>query len=551
MRDWSFSMTSISMTVRRAALAAGCVALAGCMDITVQNNNNPDRIRATNTPGDVQGLISGTFQRWWPNVYSTTPTVMFGSMGYEFATPFLCFAGQPMEQEPRPAWNNSSAFTNANVSRDTWRNFYGVISLANDGLQALNRGVHIGALIVSTDKKDTIGADDTRARVFAKLMQGVAHGYLALMFDKAVILDERANVDTLVTPTYAPYPEVMTAAITMIKAAIAMADTSTFTLPTDGWIPGLAYTSKDLARLGHTFIARFETYVARSATERAAVNWADVMAQVDAGITADFAPIGSPTGISDSYKQVAARVRAVPGDYMRGGYWLVGPSDSTDGWKNWVATPVANRVAFTMRTQDRRIHGAGGPTTAGAYFNYSTNIAFFNPTRGTYLQTFYYYTRYGAGTTYNNGPLVAIGRTEMDLLKAEALVRLNRAAEAIPLINKTRVANGKLPAIDINGPPDVAGCVPRKTTGACGGLWDALRYEKRIEGAGVDGQVSYWDARGWNTLAKNSFIQFPLPALELEIQRQPIYTYGGGGAGSAPDPTWDKCPAGVNLARCS
>ena len=62
MRDGSFSMTSISMTVRRAALAAGCVALAGCMDITVQNNNNPDRIRATNTPGDVQGLISGTFQ---------------------------------------------------------------------------------------------------------------------------------------------------------------------------------------------------------------------------------------------------------------------------------------------------------------------------------------------------------------------------------------------------------------------------------------------------------------------------------------------------------
>jgi len=55
---------------------------------------------------------------------------MFGSMGYEFSTPFLCFAGQPMEQEPRPAWNNSSAFTNANVSSTTWLNFYGVISLA-------------------------------------------------------------------------------------------------------------------------------------------------------------------------------------------------------------------------------------------------------------------------------------------------------------------------------------------------------------------------------------------------------------------------------------
>ncbi|HEY5060486.1 MAG TPA: hypothetical protein VII52_03070, partial [Gemmatimonadaceae bacterium] len=82
------------------------------------------------------------------------------------------------------------------------------------------------------------------------------------------------------------------------------------------------------------------------------------------------------------------------------------------------------------------------------------------------------------------------------------------------------------------------------------GLWDALRYEKRVEGAGVDGQVSFWDARGWNTLAQNTFINFPIPGRELEIERLPIYTYGGGGAGSAPAPTWDACPAGITLPRC-
>jgi hypothetical protein len=535
-------MNTRSIAARRAAVVAAGILLTACADLTVQNENNPDRIRATNTPGDVQALIASTFQRWWPNVYSTTPTVMFGAMGYEFATPFLCFAGQPMEKEPRPAWNNTSAFTNANVSSTTWLNFYGVISLANDGLQALDRGVNLG----------TNGADNARARAFGKLMQGVAHGYLALMWDKAVIIDEHANVDTLVTPTYSDYPEVMAAAIGMIKESIAISDTATFTLPATGWIPGLPLTSKQLSQLGHTFIARFETYVARSAAERALVNWPDVIAQVDAGITADFAPIGDPNGLSDSYKQVAARVRTVPGDYMRGGYWLVGPSDSTNGWVNWVATPVANRLPFNMRTQDRRIIGAGSTSTAaGAYFSYSSNVSWANVTRGTYLQTFYYYTRYGAGTSYNNGPLVAIGRTEMDMLKAEGLVRTGQAASAIALINKTRQANGKLPPITIDGPPDIAGCVPRKTTGLCGGLWDALRYEKRIEGAGVDGQVSYWDARGWNTLAENSFIQFPIPGRELEIQRLPIYTYGGGGPGSAPTPTWDKCPAGVTLSRCS
>ena len=534
-------MTHLKWT-RRVALLAATASLAGCMDLTVANNNNPDRVRATNTPGDVQALIAGTFQRFWPLVYGTSPTIMLGSMGYEFSTPFLCFAGQPHEKEPRPAWNNNSTFTDQGVSYNTWLGLYGVISLTNDGLQALDRGLLIG----------TNGADNSRARAFAKFMQGVGHGYLALLYDKAVIVDEKTDVDTLVVPNYVPSAEVMAAAISMLKASIAISDTANFTLPTVGWIPGLALTSKDLSRLAHTYIARFTAYNARTATERAAVNWNEVIAQVDAGITADFAPVGAPSVLEDNYKRIAARVRTVRGDYMRGSNWLVGPSDSTDGFKNWVATPVANRLPFQLRTQDRRIMGPAGPTAAGTYFAYDQNVSFFNPTRGTYLQTFYYYLRYGAGTSWQNGPLVAVGRTEMDMLKAEALIRLNRAAEAVPLINKTRVANGKLPPVDVNGPPDVAGCVPRKTTGACGSLWDALRYEKRIEGAGVDGLVAYFDARGWNTLAENSFIQFPIPGRELELERIPVYTYGGApGVGSAPTPTWDKCPAQVTLARCS
>jgi hypothetical protein len=516
------------------------MTLAACMDLTVPNENNPDRVRATNTPGDVQSLIASTFQRWWPNVYGTTPTIMLGAMGYEFATPFLCFSGQQFEIEPRPAWNNSSSFAYASSSSTTWLNLYGVISLANDGLQALDRGVQIG----------TNGADNSRARAFALFMEGVSHGTLALMFDKAVIIDEHADVDTLSTPTYSPYTDVMTAAIGMLKQSIAISDTATFTLPTTGWIPGLALTNKDLSKLAHTFIARYEAYVARSATERAAVNWTDVMSNIAAGITADFAPIGDPNGLTDSYKQIASRVRTISGDYMRPGDWLVGPSDSTDGFKNWVATPVANRMPFIIVTADRRVMGTAGPTSPGSYFSYDPNVSWMNPTRGLYLRTFYYSHRYGAGTSYENGPLNAINLTELNLLKAEALVRLGRASEAVPIINATRVANGKLPPIDINGPADVPGCVPRKTTGACGGLWDALRYEKRVEDAGTDGQVSFWDARGWNTLAANTFVNFPIPGRELAIEQLPNYTYGGGGAGSAPAPAWDNCPVGISLSRC-
>src|SRR5436190_5529411 len=134
-----------------------------------------------------------------------------------------------MTPDTRPAGTNTSVYNNAGTSSNTWLAFYGVISLSNDGLQALDRGLKIGV----------DGKDNSRARALAKFMQGIAHGYLALMYDKAVIIDEKTNVDTLIAPTYSPYTDVMAAAINMLKASIAISDTATFTLPNVGWIPGV------------------------------------------------------------------------------------------------------------------------------------------------------------------------------------------------------------------------------------------------------------------------------------------------------------------------
>jgi len=137
----------------------------------------------------------------------------------------------------------------------------------------------------------------------------------------------------------------------------------------------------------------------------------------------------------------------------------------------------------------------------------------------------------------------------MDLIKAEALIRLGRASEAVPLINKSRVANGQLPPVTVDGPPDEPGCVPRKMNGQCGSLWDALRYEKGIENYGTNGVIAFFDARGWQTLPENTMLQLPVPGSELATLRRPLYTLGGpGGQSSAPVPAPEKCP--VQLARC-
>jgi hypothetical protein len=203
-----------------------------------------------------------------------------------------------------------------------------------------------------------------------------------------------------------------------------------------------------------------------------------------------------------------------------------------------------------MRTKDRRIHGAAGPTVAGTYVGFNQNDIF-TPSRGTYRFSWYFFRRYGTGSSWETGPVPAMLVSEMNLLKAEGLLRGGDAQGAANLINISRVANGQLPQVTVDGPPDEPGCVPRKLNGACGSLWDALRYEKRIEGLGVSGVTAFFDARGWQMLPENTILQLPVPGAELAVLQRPLYTYGGPGgqmSAAAPDP--EACPAGYTSGRC-
>ena len=121
----------------------------------------------------------------------------------------------------------------------------------------------------------------------------------------------------------------------------------------------------------------------------------------------------------------------------------------------------------------------------------------------------------------------------MDFLRAEAYIRLNRAAEALPIINKTRTENGKLPAATVTG---VSGdrCVPRTLAGACGNLMDALIYEKRLETLWLSAGLDYFDARGFGILVPGTFIHLPVPAVELTSLQIPAYTFGGDAGGGSP-----------------
>jgi hypothetical protein len=346
----------------------------------------------------------------------------------------------------------------------------------------------------------------------------------------------------------APYREVMDTALAELATAAQIAGANTFTFPEGAWVHQ-AMTSQQFARLVRSYSARLRAQVARTRAERGAVNWQQVIADVDAGVQQDFAPIAIPGVFFNDFTRVAARSRTtIPGDFARVDYMTLGPADSTNRFLNWINSPLQSRTVFQIISRDRRIHPAGNPAANGRYFGYTTTNRF-QDARGTYHQSRYWWLRGGRDDLWQTGPQLALTVAEMDLLKAEGLIRLNRAAEAVPLINRTRTTNGQLPAVTIEGPPDQAGCVPRKLSGACGSLWDALRYEKRIEVMGVHPAGGYLDARGWQMLPLNTPVQLPIPGRELATTQRAQYTFGGGGEGSAPAPDPERCPV-TGLARC-
>jgi hypothetical protein len=515
------------------------LAAMACQDLDVTNPNEPDHERATQQAVSVESFVSTSFRTWWPVAgHDDYPAWAFATMANEITSGFSDYGQLELSAEPRSGWNNSPVNSHAAVAENPWYGLYSTISTVNDALIAIDSG------LVIVDAKRT-----GRTHAVGKFVQGISYEYLALYFDSAAVIDEKVALDTIRSLHYAGYQEVSRAAIADLDSAIAVAQRSPQdTIPGDSWLFQPLSTDQ-FVRLANSFAARALAYTPRTRTERDAVDWTEVLRRIDAGITTDFAPTAQPNILWDDWKRLIARVRTgPPSDFGRPSPWVFGPADSTNGFVNWAAAPLADRKGFQVVTADRRIQGAGGPATPGSYVGYNPSTIF-SVARGSYRFSYYYFLRFGTGSSWQTGLQPALTVTEMNLLKAEALIRLNRASEAVPLINLSREANGQLPAVTVDGPPDVAGCVPRKLSGACGSLWDALRYEKRIEGMGIDGVTAFFDARGWQTLPENTVVQLPIPGRELGVIQSPLYTYGGpGGNSSAPAPDPERCP--VALARC-
>jgi hypothetical protein len=150
----------------------------------------------------------------------------------------------------------------------------------------------------------------------------------------------------------------------------------------------------------------------------------------------------------------------------------------------------------------------------------------------------------------NSGAFPSITKAEMDLLAAEGYLRAGNISAAASRIDATRVGRGQLPALSgvitsANDPvPGGQTCVPRVpappayTSTKCGDIWEAMKWEKRMETAYTGYGQWYFDSRGWGDLVQDTATEMPVPNVELAARQKPFYSLGAGSGSRAAKGTY-------------
>lgn len=551
----------------RLGAVAGVAILAAC-DLVVQNPNQPETARVLKSASDVESLLGSYYLRWHTAMYGSLSNV-WGMAAVQSFEDFSSLSNNCMGQRisiPRASNDNSVGNGCATEQRRIYFIESEVARISSSILAKLN------------DPAFTLGspAQDARARAFAEFLRGIALGYVALVHDSGAVVKPEMSAED--PGTLVSYKELADEAYSALQksidaASLSAAGANGFPLPST-WIPSpTTFTSAEFIRLVRSYRARIRANMARTPAERAAVNWDAVIADAQAGITADHINITNiTTGPFNSWV----------GQFLTYTTWhqmtpfVVGMADNSGSYASWLATPLDTRgqgTPFFMTTDDKRF--PQGATRAAQQADFaitscsaagSTCKRYFanRPTAqdqtsgASWGWSNYDFTRFypwrtaGDAGTGQQGRFPFFTKAELDLLQAEGQYRKGNYAAAAALINNTRVANGGLPpitAFDATSPvPGGTNCVPKVPQGpafstvACGSMFEALKWEKRIETAYTHFAAWFLDMRGWGDLPEGTGVHWPAPFEDLQARGRAgagIYSTGGSGNyGAAPKGTY-------------
>lgn len=545
--------------VNAVALCLVATVATGCSDaLTSQNLNSPERDRVFALPTAIEQILGSSYQLCRNTEKGNDMTAQLAVMSGESYSALNNFNMGPRDAIPRAPILNSPAAGQALYGNfGGWSRQARLTALSLAKLQSIIDTAEDGAALASA-------ARDTRAKAVGYMGIGCALGWLSLTYDSAGIVDHTID-DVEVVPPLSSYQDVNAAALAYLDLAITTVGTgsdASVGFPAEGlWFSGNAMSRADFVRFVRSLKARFAADVARNKAERDALPWAQIAADADNGVTDDFeVTVGGSSGwnIGPQSSQFHVSAAWAQLTMMYNGFADIGNSYST-----WIATPVLLRGAlndgFVVETPDLRwpqgttIAGqkAAAPTGSGVPASY-TSLPY-NRVRGEwspgdpwgeswYSSYRYKYIRNNSST----GPFPDILKAEMRLLAAEGYLRTGNMTLGLERLNESRTAYG-LPALSgtsMDDPVPGPNCVPRVpvapnyTTTACGSIFEALKYEWRMEMAYNRLGAWFFAHRGWGDLVVGTPLFYPVPFEELGARQSPFYAVGGGGYGTAPAGTY-------------
>jgi len=530
-----------------AVVVSGTMVLSGCREnpLAVTNPNNPDVARVYGSPKDVETIISKLFQQMW-NAQAGSGGIGVGVqtmvMSFESHSGLANFGMGARATIPRGPVSNDLGNSDQDII------FNDFDKLTRNARSAANAIAAIDRFLVA---KSTIGspARDARARSFGYFNLGWGLGNLALLYDSSAIITP--DVPSDVIPPLSTAQALMAVALDMLDSALIISESAAATDGIGGWpIPKAWVSGPDIQiarwqQIIRSYRARFRAGIARTPAERAAVDWNAVVNDAVTGITSDFIvnadeSNGWDTDWLETLAEDATWSQMTP--------FILGMADTTGAYDAWLATPLTDRSAFLLRTPDKRfpsgetralqqaVTGASkaGPA-AGSILYFRTRPAGEDSPVVSWGNWYYDNWRFwGITLAGGNGPAIAFSVAENDMLAAEGYIRTGRVALAVPLINTYRTRAG-LPAIPPTSDqntiiPGGNACVPRVpqppnfTTTACGSVYEAMKWEKRLE-TGFTGYAQWFiDSRGWGDLTSNTILEWPVPWQEL-YARQNLNLY--------------------------
>jgi hypothetical protein len=501
-----------------------CGSLGDLTDLEVINENNPDRERALQEAGDIESLISSGFFIWHDGVYEGSPASGLSVAGEEGSASWGNFGAQQIGTEPRVAWPNSPSWRYASLNRNPWYDMYAALSSVYDGLVAIE---------LQPELCEDIDCD--RAHAFARFIQGISHGFVALMYDSAFVFDETVDLQVDVL-AFVPYPNVAAAAEGYLNDAISESNGASWSLPSS-WIRGNAWSAAEFNQFVHSHAARLLYQVAREPAEHAAANWNTIIGHVNAGITSGMAGLGGSfygkDGVflegdpTQTWRQQLNYYgnQTAGGSWHRADYKSIGAYDQGTAYSDWLAASLNDRDDFVLNTADERVHPPGAGDEDGLDFIYKGTSPF-PSARGTYFYSMYMNANYEEYA--NEGretPMPQMLYNTQQLIKAEGLARTGDLAGAALIVDRTRVGRANLP--------------PASTTDL-NQLLQEIWYEHLIENYYVCTGCAYFPRRGWEALSatgpnhhwglvEGTPLHFAPPGKELEILQHLNWTWGGVG----------------------